>query len=263
VQSILSLGTDLFAATYQGGVVRSTDRGASWTTANGGLPAVGALRLSTGSSRLFAALANGELYESTDQGGSWTNAQHPYSGSIHAILPVGQDLFTGTSYGEVFRRPIGGGAWMFVADGLLCTEVTALAVSGSFLLAGTAGSAVWRRPLSEIVTGADGVTSLPVSATLDQNFPNPFNPATTIGYRLPRAGEVTLTVYDLHGRAVATLVDGIEPPGWKHVTWDASGKSSGVYFYRFRVRFTGDTPGGASGQGVTEFTETKKLLLVH
>jgi hypothetical protein len=141
--------------------------------------------------------------------------------------------------------------------------VNALAVTNEFLLAGTAGSAAWRRPLSEIVTGVDGEVTLPASVSLYQNYPNPLNPSTTIGYRLPLAGEVTLTVYDLHGRAVATLVDGTEQAGRKQVTWNATGVSSGVYFYRLRVRFTRDTPGGASGQNVADFTETRKLLLLH
>ena len=73
---------------------------------------------------------------------------------------------------------------------------------------------------------------LPAEYLLEQNFPNPFNPSTVIGYQLPEAGWVTLKVYDLVGREVATLVDRFEGPGYRSVEWDASGVPSGVYCYR-------------------------------
>ena len=89
---------------------------------------------------------------------------------------------------------------------------------------------------------------IPVESSLKQNYPNPFNPSTTIRYELPKASHVTLTVYDLLGREVATLVNDVEEPGYKSVQWDASRFSSGVYFCRL-------TAG--------EFIQTRKLLLVR
>ncbi len=82
---------------------------------------------------------------------------------------------------------------------------------------------------------------------LFQNYPNPFNPSTTIRYELPKAIHVTLTIYDILGRKVATLVNGVEEPGYKSVHWDASEMASGVYFYRLQAG---------------SYTETKKLLLL-
>ncbi len=67
---------------------------------------------------------------------------------------------------------------------------------------------------------------------LEQNFPNPFNPSTEIGYRAEGIGWVTLKVYDILGREVATLVDEKQPAGNHTVTWDGSGAASGMYFYR-------------------------------
>jgi len=72
---------------------------------------------------------------------------------------------------------------------------------------------------------------------LGQNFPNPFNPSTTISFDLPRSGHVNLSVYDVQGRTVRTIRDGVIPEGHREVVWDGrdeKGKevSSGVYFYR-------------------------------
>ena len=72
----------------------------------------------------------------------------------------------------------------------------------------------------------------PTTFELSQNYPNPFNPKTEIGYRIPETGKVILTVYDLLGHQVATLVNGIQDAGKHEVVWNATGVASGVYFYR-------------------------------
>ena len=77
--------------------------------------------------------------------------------------------------------------------------------------------------------------SIPLSFGLDQNYPNPFNPSTAISYQLSAASQVTLKVFDLLGREVATLVNGERQPGRYSVTWDASGLSSGVYLCRLQA----------------------------
>ncbi len=89
-----------------------------------------------------------------------------------------------------------------------------------------------------LTTAVDnGQNQLPMQLSLDQNYPNPFNPSTAITYQLPARSLVQLKIYDLLGRTVATLVDGLELPGAHTVTW--SGKSdggqtmsSGIYFYQ-------------------------------
>lgn len=72
----------------------------------------------------------------------------------------------------------------------------------------------------------------PFSYHLEGAFPNPFNPVTTIRYELRTAGFVSLKVYDITGKLVASLVNGWRPAGKQEVTFDASGMSAGLYFYR-------------------------------
>lgn len=81
-------------------------------------------------------------------------------------------------------------------------------------------------------TGSSYSTTLPKDYVLGQNFPNPFNPTTEISFGVPKDGHVTLVVYDMLGRRVATLVDDEVPAGFHTVSWNASGKASGVYIYR-------------------------------
>ncbi|MEO9885731.1 MAG: endonuclease [Balneola sp.] len=78
-------------------------------------------------------------------------------------------------------------------------------------------------------------TDLPASVVLDQNYPNPFNPSTVITYKLRSSQSVSLAVYDQLGRRVAQLVNGKQSNGSHQLTFDASGLSSGVYFYRLKT----------------------------
>ena len=74
---------------------------------------------------------------------------------------------------------------------------------------------------------------LPSKVSLSQNYPNPFNPSTTVTYTLDRSGPVQLTVYDLTGRLVSVLADGVQPAGRYAVRFDANDLSAGTYIYRF------------------------------
>jgi hypothetical protein len=83
-----------------------------------------------------------------------------------------------------------------------------------------------------VATGVETDNEVPSGYTLQQNYPNPFNPTTQIAYSVPEAGVVSLKVYDTLGNVVATLANGTRQAGNYSVTFDASGLSSGIYYYR-------------------------------
>jgi|WetSurMetagenome_2_1015567.scaffolds.fasta_scaffold01760_3 photosystem II stability/assembly factor-like uncharacterized protein len=76
-------------------------------------------------------------------------------------------------------------------------------------------------------------TAIPVIYSLEQNYPNPFNPNTNIKFNLPKEGFVSLIVYDILGKEIRQLVNGYKSTGTYSIDFDASGLSSGIYFYRF------------------------------
>ena len=97
-------------------------------------------------------------------------------------------------------------------------------------------------------TGIKEIASvLPTSYKLDQNFPNPFNPVTTIQYSITKSSNVSLKVFDMLGREVQTLVNTMQGPGQYSVMLNAQSLGSGVYFYHLNAG---------------TFTETKKLMLL-
>jgi hypothetical protein len=91
------------------------------------------------------------------------------------------------------------------------------------------------------------INSIPDGFKLEQNYPNPFNPSTTIRYSIPQRGGVELIVYDALGHEIKTLISGDHDAGVYEVDFDATGLSSGIYFYQIKS---------------ASFSETRKLVLM-
>ena len=108
--------------------------------------------------------------------------------------------------------------------------------------------------IDTVTVGVERIENeIPSNFVLEQNYPNPFNPSTTIKYSIPvvetkHAPSVRLTVYDILGQEVATLVNEIQPPGNYEVTFDANNLSSSVYYYQIK-----------SGN----FVKTRKMILLR
>ena len=88
---------------------------------------------------------------------------------------------------------------------------------------------------------------IPSTYRLQQNYPNPFNPTTTIQYDLPEASNVVLKIYNLQGKEISTLVSDRFSAGKYKIQWDASGLTSGIYYYQLQAN---------------KFVETKTLILL-
>ena len=90
--------------------------------------------------------------------------------------------------------------------------------------------------------------NLPDRFELEANYPNPFNPTTEFRYEMPEARWMTLKIYDVLGREVATVVNEVKQPGKYTVQWDAANAPSGVYWYRLQAG---------------TFTQVKKMVLIR
>jgi len=99
----------------------------------------------------------------------------------------------------------------------------------------------------ENIIDDEDILELPSDYELKQNYPNPFNPSTTIAFALPKPSTVTLKLFDMFGRELATLAEGKFSAGRHQVVFDATSFSSGVYFYRMQAN---------------EFSQTRRLTLV-
>ncbi|MHB1050422.1 MAG: phosphodiester glycosidase family protein [Bacteroidota bacterium] len=127
------------------------------------------------------------------------------------------------------------GAFTFAGDTNDAVTISDNASTGFVVCADAIRFVSYDPNITSVKTFAD---NLPSEFVLRQNYPNPFNPVTTITFSLPHtAGTrhiLSLRIYDLLGREIATLVNGEKPPGKYSVQWNAVGQSSGVYFMQLR-----------------------------
>lgn len=105
----------------------------------------------------------------------------------------------------------------------------------------------FERTTIDFASGTGANANVPKAFALNQNYPNPFNPKTNISFDVPKASRVEVTVFNVLGQKVETLVDEFKEAGSYTIGWDASRHSSGIYFYRI------SSPG---------FSETKKMTLL-
>jgi hypothetical protein len=120
-----------------------------------------------------------------------------------------------------------------------------ITVTGS----GPNGTPVHKRTVSLNVglVGISGITEIPSEYELSQNYPNPFNPVTKITYNLRERTNVKLSVYDVNGKWIETMNNGLQEKGSHFVYFDGATLSSGVYYYKLETDF---------------FTDTKKMILL-
>lgn len=116
------------------------------------------------------------------------------------------------------------------------------------------GSVQMQSPVSTLSLVISPSGPLPTSYTLEENYPNPFNPVTTIAYALPANSLVTLNVYDVLGQEVATLVNSSQAAGYHSVRWAGGNSPSGIYYYRLEAR---------SNDGADKaFVQVRKMILL-
>ncbi len=172
-------------------------------------------------------------------GGTWSTLPLPVSPSPSYVTALSVDdsgvVFAGFADGNymglgVYFTTDSGSSWTY--DGLDSIIVTSLLSFGDSTYALTDGEGAFYVGKSPALTVVEKKTDSPNSFALYQNYPNPFNPTTVISYQLSVVSHVTLRVYDILGREVATLVDEKQNGGTHQVKFDGSQFASGLYFYR-------------------------------
>jgi hypothetical protein len=213
---------------YRGGVYKSTDGGNNWIERSNGFGDIDNLNVRT----LAINPQNPEIIYA----GTFDNYYHDES--------TGRGIFKSTN---------GGVNWTPINSGLsnLNTNIITIDPSDhSRLYVGTEGNGAFIG-IDDSLTNIDDQNKkeiqIPEKYYIEQNYPNPFNPTTTISYALPKSSYVKLSIYDINGRLVETLVNENKNSGYYTVVWNAEKVASGIYFYRINA---------------SEYSYVKKCLLV-
>ena len=205
----------------------------------------------------MAASNGSNIVKTTDGGNTWTAVTNPAGTTTFAAINMNglkdgsntiRIILSETAATKCFRTTNYGSTWtqetlppIANSNGVQHIQF----VSASLGFGGGNGGVFYRYgpPVGIDPTN----TNTPLEFTLEQNFPNPFNPSTTINYSVPKAGFVTVKIYNSIGVEVMTLVNGNHIAGNYTEVIDMSGFSSGIYFYTM-----------TSG----DFKETRKMMLV-
>ncbi|MCD6162077.1 MAG: T9SS type A sorting domain-containing protein [candidate division Zixibacteria bacterium] len=207
---------------------------------------------------IFVAEGDVSIFETTDGGDSWVDISNdlPLDPDIPVVSGITinplnpQNMFAASNHYGIFQSHNGGQNWESFNVGMDTTDgvgeiMFALGDTTTLFFASSMRS-VWS--ITRTGTGiASNNSPLPARLSLS-NYPNPFNSRTVIDYNIAYTGKATLTIYDMLGRKVETLVNCVMPPGSHQAVWQADNQPSGVYFYKLQ---TGDDK------------QTQKMLLLR
>jgi len=196
----------------------------------------------------------GKLFVSSDDGATWSVLDDfPVDHHVTAMVSKNNVFYAGTASsvsGVYYTTDLV--SWTDFSSGLESYDrsVSQLAATDEYLFKTGGTVSAYQISLPELAV--DEHSFLPNEFILHQNYPNPFNPSTTLRYDLPENSFVSITIYNMLGREVRTLVNSTQNAGYKSVIWDASsnnGKtvSAGVYLYHIQAG---------------EFVQTKKMVLL-
>ncbi len=238
---------NIFICVVNQGIKRSLNSGANWDFANSGLLSNNILKIAVrgGLGTLFC-IDSTRIYRSLNNGTNWSvvytssisiNSRPAFTTSGAIYVAAGEGMLYSYNNGD---------SWKVLNNGLgVAVPQCAVTTIENYLYCGTDIQGVFR---SSSPIGISNISSeIPFEYKLEQNYPNPFNPATKIVYQITRTSDVKITVYDIKGKLVRTLVNERMNAGSYEVTFNGSGLSSGVYLY---VMTAGD------------FKATKRMILL-
>jgi hypothetical protein len=262
VNALAVSGANLFAGT-DGGVFLSTNNGTSWTAASTGLTNTFVNALAVSGTNLFAG---------TSGGGVWINSSYALPVELTSFTAsvihntVGLKWNTATevnNYGFEIERSeklkvknekwerigfVEGSGTTNAPKEYSFTDKNLTAGKNSYRLKQIDRDGQFKYSESVEVT-----VSSPTVIALEQNFPNPFNPSTTIRYALPSRSSAKIVVTNTLGQEVAVLTNGEQEAGYHEVEWRAN-VASGIYFYRIDAVSASDPN--------NRFVQVKKMLLL-
>jgi hypothetical protein len=227
--------------------LKTVNGGENWTAANTSIGNVSWNSIYfTDANTGWMCGSGGKIVKTTDGGSSWNVNPTGTGNQLHGIKFM--NSLTGYAAGEmntILKTTNGGEGWFSVA-GIYNTDHRSIDIVNSSVY--TTGYYVSiLKSTGELTSVQPNSQLIPNEYGLHQNYPNPFNPSTSISFSIPNNGIIKLIVYDITGSEVSVLKNDFMMAGSHKITFNASGLSSGVYFYRLI----------AEG-----FTETKKMMLV-
>lgn len=225
-------------------IYKSVNGGINWTNISGPIPNRYPIDMHVNPNNskdlyvVFGGFGSGHVYRTADGGATWANISGNLPDVPHQSVVIDpqypQNIYVGNDLG-VYVSTNNGANWYAYSNGMPYALVLDLVVvyPNRHLRAVTHGNGIFERslvqnPLVGVVHNAE----VPKNYYLYQNYPNPFNPVSKIKYDIPGTSNVVISVYDISGKLVNTLVNERQNAGTYEVRFDGSNIASGIYFYR-------------------------------
>ncbi len=186
----------------------------------------------------------GEIHKTTNGGYSWKKVLEDYS---TVYLSIASNKHSNSLYsvgGAILKSVDNGDTWFNINNPSSMSVGSIIFTDERGWIIGKSGTILTKSTTTDVKEKPEPFASY---FSLYQNYPNPFNPSTKIKFVIPKSSFVSLKVYDILGREVATLLNEEKHPGSYEVEFDGSNLSSGIYFYRLQAR---------------DFSDTKKFILL-
>ncbi len=254
ISDILGVDGKLLVGTFNSAIYCSEDFGGTWALVDSAMSPFDPWDLEvmhTGNrTRVLGAFSYGGFFISDDYGGTWTGTTNGLTGaSLNCLAADAPFIFAGseemTAGGRFYFSRDQGVNWTRADAGVETVKPVLLHIAPmdrdghKMLYMVTEKNGVWRRPLSQLTTGVESASegNAPALCALMPNYPNPFNPSTTIRFSLSAAAEVRLSILNPLGQEIRVLADGKHLPGFYEAVWNGcDGRNarvpSGLYLYR-------------------------------
>ena len=247
-------------------IFRTTNAGSNWENITSTLPDRYPIDIAvdpTNDTVIYVVLSGfgtSHLYKSTDSGDNWVDIGQslpdvPTSSVI--VDPLSPNhIYLGNDIG-VYVSTNSGTNWSEFQNGMTDAAIImdlSISPNNRKLRAATHGKGVFEKDLLSPTVGISSNTNIVEDYTLGQNFPNPFNPVTHINYQIHRRSYVNISVFDISGREVKSLVNENQASGSYTINFDASELSSGIYFYRMFIY--------SDKLKTEQFVDTKKMIFI-
>ncbi len=252
----------IYTGADDGRVMVTTNSGTNWTDISAGLPVryiTDVVADKRNPAIAYVTLSGFNLdntsthiYRTTNYGANWNNISSNLLNvpANSLIIDYNKDstLFVGTDAGVYYTTRLGA-SWVQLGTGLPNAPVFDLIYhqASKKLIAATHGRSMFEIDISNLPSSINNNSQIVSNFVLKQNYPNPFNPETNISFELKQKSFVALKVFDLSGKEVEKLFEGVKPEGSYDVKFNGANLSSGVYFYRLES---------------DNFTDVKKMILV-
>jgi photosystem II stability/assembly factor-like uncharacterized protein len=227
-----------WAVGWYGGIYKSTDGGANWT-GQGSLADDWRSVCFSDDVTGWVVGDGGKIKKTTNGGTNWTAQTSGTTVDLKSVSFIdnnngwavgGNPYFS--PYQVIIHTTDGGANWTSQASGVTKALYSICMINQNTGWIAGGGGTILRTLTGGNPTSVQENGTQPHTFALHQNYPNPFNPSTTINYQLAKTGYVKLTVFDLLGREVATLVNENQSAGNHKITFNAQNSTSGMYFYR-------------------------------